>query len=166
MARLYISKAALIGFGLGIVAALCVGLALRSQFVKPTVLVKEQKLNNPGVYFEIPATDLPRAMQFYQAVFGYTFEQVDIHGNQMANLPFTDQATGITGALAKGEIYKPSVTGTLIYLHSSNIDETLKKANAAGGTTLFPKTAVGGLGYSAEIKDSEGNRVGLFETKS
>ncbi len=35
---------------------------------------------NPGIYFEIPVTDMPRAKAFYEAVFGYDFVSENIHG--------------------------------------------------------------------------------------
>jgi predicted enzyme related to lactoylglutathione lyase len=53
--------------------------------------------------------------------------------------------------------------GSLIYLSTKDVDSILNKVLAAGGETLFPKTLVPGLGYSAEFKDSEGNRIALFQ---
>ena len=120
-------------------------------------------MKNPAVYFEIPVTDLERATHFYEKVFGYTFVREEIHGNQMAHLPFHDKSRGISGSLAKGKTYAPSEQGTLIYLASSDIEDTLKRAQALGSDILFPKTAVGSLGFVAEIKDSEGNRIGLHQ---
>lgn len=122
-------------------------------------------MQNIGSYFEIPVLDLNRAMKFYSSVFNCEFSREDIHGNEMALFPFNGEKSGITGALAKGEIYKPSTSGSLIYLSVSNIDETLKKIKSQGGEILFPKTAAGEYGYVAEFKDLEGNRIALFESK-
>jgi len=116
---------------------------------------------NPVTYFEIPVTDLDRAVRFYQAVFGFTFERETIDGNQMALFPQTDGAPGITGALAKGSAYKPSKSGPILYFHTADIDKTLARANANGGKTLYPITAVGAIGFVAEFQDSEGNRIAL-----
>jgi predicted enzyme related to lactoylglutathione lyase len=118
---------------------------------------------NPGTYFEIPVTDMTRAKAFYEAVFGYDFVLETIHGNEMAFLPFEKDAKGITGALAKGETYKPSSDGSLVYLHVNDINATLALALANGGRELFPRTPANEYGFVAEIQDSEGNRVGLFE---
>jgi len=120
-------------------------------------------MNNIGSYFEIPVNDLERAMKFYSFVFSCDFSLEVIHGNEMAFFPFNDGAPGITGALCKGEIYKPSIMGSLIYLHTSNIEETLKKVTEKHGEVLFPKTPVTGIGFVAEFKDCEGNRVALFQ---
>lgn len=118
---------------------------------------------NIGTYFEIPVSDIERAMRFYSEVFGVSFSRDTIHGNQMAFFPFNGDKSGITGGLAQGEIYKPSISGTLIYLATPSIDDTLKKILAAGGETLFPKTPASDFGFVAEFKDSEGNRVALFQ---
>lgn len=115
-----------------------------------TAMMRKQ---NPALYFEIPVIDMQRAMAFYRAVFEFDFEVEEIHGNQMAMLPFFQDGTGISGALAYGEIYQPSKQGTLIYLFSPDIE--------AGGKVLFPKTKAGDYAWVAEIEDSEGNRIGL-----
>lgn len=122
-------------------------------------------MENIGSYFEIPVSDLDRAMAFYSSVFNCEFTLEEIHGNKMAFFPFNGKKSGITGALAKGEIYKPSTSGSLIYLSTSNIDKTLEKIKSLGGEILFPKTAAGEYGNVAEFKDLEGNRIALFESK-
>lgn len=121
------------------------------------------KYFNPGVYFEISVTDLERAVQFYTSVFGFEFERVTIHDNEMALFPLNENVSGISGALAKGEIYKPTKEGTLIYLKSEDIDKTLELALKSGGAILFPKTSNGEWGFVAELEDSEGNRIGLLQ---
>jgi predicted enzyme related to lactoylglutathione lyase len=124
---------------------------------------KVDQKTNPAMYFEIPVTNMIRAITFYEKVFGFDFQLEEIHDNQMALMPFELAGSGISGALAKGEIYKPSLHGTLIYLRSENIDETLRRAQLAGAKVLFPKTKAGDYSYVAEIEDSEGNRIGLME---
>ena len=118
---------------------------------------------NPAMYFEIPVTDMKRAMAFYEKVFGFDFQLEEIHSNQMALMPFEVDGAGISGALAKGETYKPSLHGTLIYLRAESISKTLELAQSAGAKVLFPKTKAGDYAYVAEIEDSEGNRIGLME---
>ncbi|MBK7600255.1 MAG: VOC family protein [Acidobacteria bacterium] len=119
--------------------------------------------NNPALYFEIPVLDMKRAMMFYERVFGFDFQLEEIHGNEMAMLPFEMDGAGITGSLARGEVYQPSLNGTLIYLRTEDIDETLKRAQSAGAKILFPKTKAGEYSYVAEIQDSEGNRIALMQ---
>ncbi len=51
-------------------------------------------MKNPVCYFEIPVTDLERAIAFYTAVFGYQLERVEVDGNEMAMFPASDEASG------------------------------------------------------------------------
>lgn len=118
---------------------------------------------NIGIYFEIPVSDMERAISFYSTVFDLTFTREIIHGNQMAFFPFIDGQPGITGALAQGDTYRPTTSGTLVYLNSTSIDKTLEKAIASGGEILFPKTSASDFGFVAEFKDCEGNRIALFQ---
>lgn len=118
---------------------------------------------NPAVYFEIPVHDIKRATKFYESVFGFDFVYENIHGNEMALLPFNQTSTGITGALAKGDIYVPSKSGVLIYLAVADIGRTIDRAVTNGGKVLLPRTQANDYGFVAEIEDSEGNRVGLSE---
>jgi uncharacterized protein len=126
--------------------------------------VEAKQKPNPVVYFEIPVTDMDRAIRFYSAVFDLDFEKQIIDKNEMALFPFTKNGSGISGALAKGDIYKPTKNGALVYFGTDNIDETLKLALQQGGSVLFPKTSNGDLGFVAEFEDSEGNRIALHQS--
>ena len=81
--------------------------------------VDADAMNHPARYFEIPVTDMPRAVAFYEQVFRdrLTFETID--GNQMALFPLTD--TGITGALAKGDSYVPGHAGVRLYFNTRDL---------------------------------------------
>ncbi len=125
---------------------------------------KIQKKSNPVVYFEIPVIDIDRATKFYSTVFNFKFDTTIIDNNKMALFPFTEEKSGISGALAMGEIYKPTKDGVLIYFNTVNIDETLRLANANGGQILYPKTD-NGIGLVAEFEDTEGNRIALYQSK-
>lgn len=118
-------------------------------------------MKNPVCYFEIPVTDLERAIAFYNAVFDYQFDRTNIDGNEMALFPAFDQASGITGALAKGDSYVPGKQGSRIYFSVVSIKETLQKVKQAGGEVLYPETSVGAYGSVAEFEDSEGNCIAL-----
>jgi uncharacterized protein len=119
--------------------------------------------SNIGAYFEIPVTDMDRAINFYQSLLGIELERGSIHGYDMAFFPFENNGAGISGALCKGDVYKPSIDGTFIYLFTSNIDEVLSKAVELGSEIMFEKTDAGNC-FVAEIKDSEGNRI-CFTTR-
>ena len=118
---------------------------------------------NPVMFFEIPAIDLERAKTFYKAVFNVSFEDASIDGNEMSFFSFDSELKGISGALAKGETYKPTKEGVIIYFHSKNIDETLDKVIQENGTIFYPKTSIGAMGYVAEFIDCEGNRIAIHQ---
>jgi len=123
-----------------------------------------QKKSNPVVYFEIPVIDMDRATKFYSNVFNFNFDTTIIDNNEMALFPFIQENSGISGALVKGEIYKPTKDGVLIYFNTANMDETLRLANTNGGKILYPKTD-NGVGLVAEFEDTEGNRIALYQSK-
>lgn len=122
-----------------------------------------KKKSNPVVYFEIPVQDIDRAIRFYTAVFDFKFEKTTIDHYEMALFPFEAPQAGISGALAKGEVYKPSKEGVIIYFSTDDIEATLQLVLANNGKILYPKTFNGDLGFVAEFEDSEGNRIALHQ---
>ncbi len=140
-------------------------LAIASMTASSATGANETQRINPLTYFEIPVTDMDRAVDFYIKVFGYRFERTTIDGYDMALFPSNDDAGGASGALAKGDVYVPSKTGVVIYFSVEDIDATLLRANNNGGATLYAKKSIGDLGYVAEIEDSEGNRIALHAAK-
>ena len=111
-------------------------------------------------YFEIPVTDMDRAIDFYEAVFAVSLERTVIDGLDMALFPLDENGRGVSGALAKGDSYVPSTSGPRIYFFVDSIDETLSRVITKGGTLAYPKTSVGDL-WVAEFEDCEGNQIAL-----
>ncbi len=153
------------------VATLALVAAIATAFVvgratHPARAPQETPMTSSGpkaVWFEIPVEDLDRAAAFYEQVLGATFVRESVDGNDMARFTGTSDADGIVGALAKGEVYRPSRTGPIVYLGVADIDAVLARAQARGAPVLYPKTAIGERGFVAEIGDSEGNRIALHE---
>ena len=119
---------------------------------------------NPIAYVEIPVTDMDRAVRFYEVVFGTDFERQVIDGYEMALFPASDGA-GATAALAKGDVYRPSKEGAIVYFRVGDIRATVARAEAAGGAVLYPVKDVGEFGLVGEIEDSEGNRIALSQPR-
>lgn len=117
--------------------------------------------SNPVCHFEIAVTDMDRAIRFYTAVFGFEFETRAVDGYEMAFFPRSEDAPGASGALAKGDVYKPSHSGTIVYFDVPDIDDVLDRAKAEGARILYEKKDAGDAGFVAEIEDSEGNRIAL-----
>jgi hypothetical protein len=123
-------------------------------------------LSNPVGYFEIPVTDMERAIRFYTALLGVTFEREKIDGYDMALFPFDPNGFGASGALAKGDVYVPSQSGPTLYFRVDDIDAVLKQAVGLGSKVLYPKKDIGPNGFVAEVEDSEGNRIALHMPKA
>lgn len=110
-------------------------------------------------WFEIPATDINRAVKFYTQVIGGEFQQMEMMGYKMAFFPM--EGEGVGGALVEGEGYKPTLEGAVVYLNGNDdLSIPLSKVEAAGGKIIMPKTKItDDIGYMAFFIDSEGNRV-------
>lgn len=115
-------------------------------------------------WFEIPATDLARAQQFYETIFGISMIPMDLPNIKMRLFPLEDPM-GVGGALCDtGGFHKPSATdGPLVYLNANpDVQAVLDKVETAGGKILVPKTEISpDYGHMAVILDSEGNRIAL-----
>ena len=116
---------------------------------------------NPVGWFEIPVNDFDRAREFYEHVFKISLEEHRMEPFRMAWFPMQRNAIGAAGSLVKGEWYVPADSGALIYFTAPDIDATLARVEAKGGTVLVPKKSIGEYGFIGIFKDSEGNRVGV-----
>ena len=133
--------------------ALALALSANGPAPRPTM--------NPVVHFEIPVTDIDRAVRFYEAVFETKLTRQEVDGYAMAFFPRADGKPGASGALAKGDVYVPTRSGAILYFDVPQIDPVLIRATASGGKVLYPKKDIGEAGFVAEIEDSEGNRIAL-----
>ena len=115
-------------------------------------------------WFEIPAGNLDRAQQFYEAIFDIEMIAMDMEHIQMRLFPMQDMM-GVGGAICNsGGFHKPSSTdGPLIYMNGSpDLKHILNKVEEAGGKILVPKTEISPeYGFMAVFIDCEGNRIGL-----
>ncbi len=115
---------------------------------------------NAAEWFEIPTADLPKAIDFYNAVFSLQLEAADFGPNRLAIFPHTDPAPG--GCLMQGPGMTPSGTGSVVYLSTPDIDAALARIEPNGGKIVIPKTPIGAdRGYFARFHDPEGNLVGI-----
>lgn len=121
---------------------------------------------HPPVHFEIPASDMDRASNFYKELFGWDiksapgFEDYSI----IYTLPVDDnnmpRGYGINGGMMKQE---NSEMGIINYINVEDIDKYLAKLEELGGTVLMPKMPIKGIGWNAVVKDTEGNTFGMMQ---
>lgn len=127
-------------------------------------------MQNAISWFEIPTTDINRAQQFYETIFGITMMPMDMPNIKMRMFPLEDMMTQVGGALVdSGGFHKASATdGPLIYLNANpDVQHILDKVVAAGGSIMVPKTEISpDYGFMAVFMDTEGNRVALHSVPS
>jgi predicted enzyme related to lactoylglutathione lyase len=122
------------------------------------------------VHFEITFEDQERAKEFYGSVFDW-----DLNDNDMGNGVVYTTATTVPiddkmmptepGAINGGFTGRSSETPSpVITIGVDSIDDSLKKVEAGGGSTITPRTPIPNMGAFAYFKDSEGNTMGLWET--
>ena len=121
-------------------------------------------MNNSISWFEIPTTNLDRAVSFYETILGIQMIPMDMPNMKMRLFPVDDMQQGISGALVadSGGFHIPSSSdGPLIYLNANpDVQHVIDKVEVAGGKIIVPKTEISPEhGYFAVIIDTEGNRI-------
>jgi len=121
--------------------------------------------NNVVGWFEIPVSNMERAMAFYEKVFEFKLDRNEMGPLDMAWFPYVPEGLGSGGSLVHfPAAYKPSPEGVLVYFtaHSGDLDNELSRVEDAGGKVLQGKTQISEEhGFMALIIDSEGNRIAL-----
>jgi len=120
-----------------------------------------EDMNSYISIFEIPALDISRAIEFYQAILGINIEKMEMPGMEMGIFPYENQL--VTGVILKEEGFQPSSSGLTIYLNGGdNLQVILDEVVKNGGEIITPKTAhADESGFFAIFLDSEGNKIGL-----
>ena len=124
------------------------------------------------VHFEIPVDDAARAKDFYSSIFDWQLNDADMGGGNIYTTVVTtpvDQQTQLPtepGAINGGLMQRtPDLPVPVITIGVDAIDDTLKKVEAGGGIVVQPRTEIPNMGAYAYFKDSEGNVLGLWETR-
>lgn len=117
---------------------------------------------NVPAWFEIPADDLDRAQQFYETILGQPLKRERFGDSDIAVFPYGGKPNS-SGALIRMDECRPSVQGSIVYLSVEDLRPVLERVQAHGGDTLVERTPLPpGMGFFAQLRDSEGNRIGLW----
>ena len=114
------------------------------------------------VHFELPFDDAERANRFYAEVFGW--ESHKWEGPQEYYLQQTgpEDEPGIGGALAPRQ-NSANGGGTQLVIGVDDLDACIARVTAAGCAIVTPRTAIPGVGWFADFRDTEGNVLGMFQ---
>jgi uncharacterized protein len=120
------------------------------------------------IHFEIPFDDGDRARGFYQQAFGWqVMDMPDMGYTIVMSGPSGDQGPTEPGFINGGmAARRENFTAPNIVIEVSNIEEALKAVGEAGGSTVADRLTLGDMGFTAYFRDSEGNIIGLWETKT
>ncbi len=117
------------------------------------------------VHFEIPYDDQERVSRFYSEVFGWKLQALpDMDYVLVTTGPSDEGPPSEPGFVNGGMLQRGLPVGSpVVVLEVEDIEQTLDDVERLGGTTVASKQAVGDMGFSAYVKDSEGNLTGLWQ---
>ncbi len=121
------------------------------------------------VHFEIPADQPERAAKFYRELFGWNINRWENPGGMeywMVETVPTDP---------EGRPVRPGVNGGLMprmhpgqvpvnYISVEDLDESVEKAERLGAKVLMGRHPVPGMGWFAQLADTEGNVFAVWQT--
>jgi uncharacterized protein len=118
-------------------------------------------------WFAINADDVPRARDFYQNVFGWTFEPwgpPNFYRIQTGEAP-TGQALPRSGGLQERRELIPGskMIGFECTITVDNLDETIRSIESHGGKMITSKFRIPSICTVAYFQDTEGNVAGVSE---
>lgn len=119
-------------------------------------------MENTVVWFDLPVSDLGRAIKFYSEVLKVEIQEMEqeMNGCKFAMFPFAPNTP--SGSLVQGPENEPSTKGSVIYLNGGNdLAGPLSRVESAGGKIVLEKTSLGPNGFMAKFTDTEGNLVAL-----
>ncbi len=109
------------------------------------------------IHFEVVGKDAPALQRYYSDLFGWKFDTANPGGYGMTD----NHDTGVIVGVGEAPAGTPGhVTG---YVTVSDIDATLQRATALGGSVVMPKFSPGPGATIALVADPEGHVVGLTE---
>lgn len=133
-------------------------------------------MSDPVVHFEMPAKDKKRVADFYSASFGWKMTML---GEEMSQylLAGTSEVDENNMVKAPGTINggffdyqdKEGFNVPHLVISVTNIEESMKKVEAAGGKVLGGAKGPGtiddipGIGRYVSFIDTEGNHVGMLQ---
>jgi predicted enzyme related to lactoylglutathione lyase len=124
-------------------------------------------MNGRVVHFELPYDDGERAQKFYSEAFGWSLMPMpDMQYTIVSTGPVTEDGRPTEPGYVNGGLLARSgaaTGGPVLVVDVDDIDAALAAVEAAGGSTVTGRNAVGDMGFTAYVRDSEGNVVGLWQ---
>lgn len=106
-------------------------------------------------YIEFGVTDLQATRAFYEAAFGWQFND---YRPDYSGIKSQDGEFEVGGLNPNAQ---PSDTGPLVLIFSQDLDATVEAVETAGGIIVEPAYVFPG-GRRFEFTDPSGNRLGVY----
>lgn len=113
----------------------------------------------PIVHFEIHGKDGKKLQEFYQTLFEWQIDHNEAINYGMISPGIGGPEAGVGGGIAQ----TPAAPMVTVYVQVANLSETLKKAESLGGSTVMPPMDVPNGPTIAQMRDPEGNLIGLVQ---
>ncbi len=125
---------------------------------------------NRIVHFEIHASDLKRAAEFYKSAFGWDiqkWEGLDQEYWMVMTAEKDSKDPGINGGMLLRQGPAPTegsaVNAFVCTVQVEDIDKTITLIEKAGGILALPKFLIADMAWQAYYKDTEGNIFGVHQ---
>ena len=113
-------------------------------------------MGSPIVHFELIGKDAAKLRDFYMQLFDWKIGELM---PDMGNYGLIEEgSSGIPGGIGQSDDGQPRSS---VYAQVPDLQATLDKAVAMGGTVLMPPTGIPGGPWLALFSDPAGNIVGL-----
>ena len=117
-------------------------------------------MGNPVVHFEIIGKDPAKLRKFYAELFSWKVGEM--MGPEMGYYSLVDaSSSGV--AVGIGSPEPGGSARTTAYVEVADLQATLDRAVAMGGTVLMPPMEIPGVVTMAQFADPAGNVIGLIK---
>jgi hypothetical protein len=117
---------------------------------------QEEITMNELKHFDIHASDVERAKNFYERIFDWKFGSYP-GADEFYQVRASDGT--VIGAVQgrKYNVHSKDILGFECSIAVDDVDDTVRRVAEVGGKTLMKKTAIPGVGWIAKFMDTEGN---------
>ncbi|MEV4636542.1 VOC family protein [Actinoplanes sp. NPDC049548] len=118
------------------------------------------------VHFEVPFDDAERAHGFYREAFGWQLATMPGMGYTLVTTTPTDDTgrPGEVGGINGGMLARQGpISAPVITIGVEDLDDSLARIEKLGGKVEIGRQPVGDMGFSAYVRDTEGNLIGLWQ---
>ena len=116
-------------------------------------------------YFDLTVHDVVRAKQFFEYALGWQFEKFDMPYEYYRIHAGPDSEPGIDGGI--GAVRDAPLAGgrpmTQVTIPVANLDESINRVVAAGGSIVEPRIPIPGIGWYATCAEPGGLKFGLIQ---